>query len=394
MKSRAILRDKKYSILLFIPAVLSTLAISQGDSTLAPHGIVQLFQIINWGCILFLLPYVLKQPGSKPFILWPVFSWFILFNFYNVNGVQISGLLTFLYLCLFYKLDGKILNNVVRYFRYYLIFSAFLGIVAYFDFLLGLGLPHSIEEYYIQRDNANYINYTFAYLFVELDGIRLCGLFNEPGAFGTFLALFLILDGFNYKHYGNYLLLIAGCLTLSMAFFVLVFLGFVMTVIKSKTKIILTILFVSAAIYIIPKIHFSDYEIEYFISRFEYDTKEHKFKGDNRKNYSFISVEKEFDQGDNKLLGYGTGYCGKRGVILTLSYKTAVIEWGYLGFFLSYGLLMFAAFRLARKARSSLILTVCFLLSIYQRPSVFSIAYFVVLFGGISYLQSFNSNKI
>lgn len=99
-----------------------------------------------------------------------------------------------------------------------MIFSAFLGIVAYFDFLLGLGLPHSIEEYYIQRDNANYINYTFAYLFVEFDGIRLCGLFNEPGAFGTFLALFLILDGFNYKHYGNYLLLIAGCLTLSMAF--------------------------------------------------------------------------------------------------------------------------------------------------------------------------------
>ena len=47
MKSRAILRDKKYSILLFIPAVLSTLAISQGDSTLAPHGIVQLFQIME-----------------------------------------------------------------------------------------------------------------------------------------------------------------------------------------------------------------------------------------------------------------------------------------------------------------------------------------------------------
>lgn len=52
-------REKISQICFIIPAILTTLAITQGDSTLAPSWIVGMVSAINWLCfavLLFLLP--------------------------------------------------------------------------------------------------------------------------------------------------------------------------------------------------------------------------------------------------------------------------------------------------------------------------------------------------
>ena len=93
-----------------------------------------------------------------------------------------------------------------------------LGIIASFSFIFKLGLPYEIVPYYF--GDEYYINYYFAYLYWGgSEGVvfRLCGLFNEPGYFGTVSAILLINEKLHLKRISNLLLFIAGFFTFSAA---------------------------------------------------------------------------------------------------------------------------------------------------------------------------------
>ncbi len=383
-------REKISQICLIIPAILTTLAITQGDSTLAPSWIVGLVSAINWlsfVVLLFLLP---NKKLRHPAVLLATVIWFLLSNFHQAqnNNADLSGFLMFFLLSLFAFIEDKYLIKTIKYFRYYMIGMAMFGIIIYVDFILGLGLPHEFVAYYGSNENASYANYFLSYLFVEFDGVRLCGLFNEPGYLGTFSGLFIVLDHFNYKRKGNWALFVAGCLSFSMAFFVILIIGGCLTAIESWRKLIVGACFIALFGGVISSIHTDNTAMNYLMQRFQYDSKKGTFAGNNRKDYSFIVVEREFDSGNKQLFGYGTGYCKKKNVVKTATYKSAIVEWGYLGFLLTYGLLVLSAFKMAQKNKAALILCVCFSLSLYQRPYIFSLAYYLILFGGILYLKS------
>lgn len=91
--------------------------------------------------------------------------------------------------------------------------------------------------------------------------------------------------------------------------------------------------------------------------------------------------------GDSYLWGMGRGYCEAMGVLSVSSYKTYLVEYGILGFCLLYIYYIIVACRCAKGNRDALLLVLIFFINIYQRPNVFNMIYYMMLFGGISYLK-------
>ena len=385
-------RNQLKLVFFFIPTVISTLAIFQGDTTLAPPIIEATLSILNWVCFLMLLFTSKMKKVYTPAIIVVAFLYFFIKNFHVASGLGLSfsGILMLLLMIVMSFFDYKEMITLVQWFRRYMVIMSVVGIIISLDFLIGFGLPHELVEYYGMNGNAYYENYHFSYLFVQDDGIRLCGLFNEPGYMGTISALLLILERFNFKKIGNVFILIAGGFTLSLAFFILLFAGLVIksfTSRRTRHSLIATVIVAIIGVAFFDKEHIVS---DYIKEQTTFDKQSNTIGGHSREDSSFLKVKKEFDMNGPKLFGYGTGYCHQHGVHKTASLRMNFVEWGYLGTFIIYGLLLLGGYTTAKKDKNALLFLMCFALSILQRPNVFSVVYFLILFGGIYYIRYYD----
>lgn len=385
-------RNQLKLVFFFIPAVISTLAIFQGDTTLAPPIVERSLSMLNWACFIMLLFTCGFKRIYTPAIIVVSLLYFFIRNFHVASGVGISfsGFLMLLLMIVMSFFNTEEMITLVKWFRKYMVIMSVVGIIISLDFLIGFGLPHELVEYYGMNSSAYYENYHFSYLFVQDDGIRLCGLFNEPGYMGTVAALLLILERFNFKKIGNIFILIAGGFTLSLAFFVLLFAGlFIKSFSSRRTRysLIATVVIAIVGVAFFDKEHIVS---DYIKEQTTYDKQSNTIGGHSREDSSFLKVKKEFDMYGPKLIGYGTGYCQQHGVYKTSSLRMSFVEWGYLGTFLIYGLLLLGGYATARKDKNAILFLMCFALSILQRPNVFSIVYFLILFGGIYYIRYYD----
>lgn len=384
-------KSQKLLLAFFLVTMLSCLAIGVRNTTLVPSWIPIMKEYLMWilAGVIYVFTYWNHEMTVVRMIkvLLPISVF--MFNSADVvsGGFQPTNVLTIILLVSFAFLENYDLVLLVKLFRKFIILISILGIIISLDFFLGLGLPYEINQYYANGINANYLNYYISYLYLDNVGVRLCGIFNEPGSFGTVLALMLIIDKFNLRHKGNYLMFTAGCFTMSMAFFMLVIVGMILFSLKNVKALLFAVTLIFSFVYVLPEIHFEDKSINHLIERFQFDSTSGTFKGDNRESYSFDIVYQEFESKGNKIIGEGTGYCNAKNVKKTSTYKKYIVEWGYLGFLLTYGLLIFAAILAAKINIDALILVFCFAMSIYQRPLVFTIPYFLILFGGIAWRQ-------
>jgi hypothetical protein len=232
-----------------------------------------------------------------------------------------------------------------------------------------------------------YVNYYLSYIVISGDGVRSCGFFNEPGYFGIILGLVLLSDKFEIKKTSNIILFLAGVTTMSLAFWVIFILGVFLQNIKSLSKSIFAILFAFSVFCVVNSVEFSNPVVSSFIERFQYDSSTGKFKGDNRSTEDFEMFFQRFMQREDAYFGKGSGYYSSLQYEYVSSYKSAILDWGIIGFCFTYGLLIFFALRTAHGNRNAFILVLCFAMSIYQRPGVFNMIYLLVLFGGIFYLK-------
>lgn len=377
-------------ILFFVPTVISTLAIFQGDTTLAPPIVEKTLSLVNWGCFLALLLFCNFKKIWNPIVIVLALMVFLMRSIHVAPGneVRLSGVLMLLLMIVFSTFKREEIHVLLGWFRKYLVAMSVVGIIISLDFLVGLGLPHETVEYYGLNQAVFYENYHFSYLFVDGDGIRLCGLFNEPGYMGTISALILIVEELNLKRIGNIVIFIAGCFTLSLAFFFLIVVGAFAKAVSDR-KAMLKLLSVLCVLIIGIMIFDNNNVVKDFLGeQLEYDKKERKIGGHSREDDSFIKVLNEFNESGPWLLGYGTGYCQKKGVIRTASIRVTFVEWGYLGSAMVYGLLLMAGLIDSKKNKNALIFLMCFMLSIIQRPFVWSTAYFVIFWGGIYHLRN------
>lgn len=373
--------DKTPIICLFSMAAISGLAVYAGDSTLASSIVKQFLRYMLYICSAIFLFYTIKRnikaTLSGVLLINVVVYWLI--SVFNTRYVEDSSLNT-LFLLVFIPFalcPDRVKIGAYKLYIIYLTVMSICGLIVVVSFFIYPILPFQIVPYYSDFTEAYYYNYNIGYLFVDFnDGIRLCGLFNEPGYLGTILSLALITEKLDIKKPHVIIMLLAGFFTLSMAYFLTLFVYIILRKKNFACIGILAALFV-VAIIVMPNIHFENPMIEAFVRRFDFI--DGNFVGNNRNRVEVNFLLNDFHVNDNILWGRGVG--ATRGLGVSLIMK--IVELGYLGVFLTYGLLIIVAIKYTNKKWESLIFVLCFVINIYQRTNIFTINYFLLLFGGI-----------
>lgn len=400
MERNNYLIDKIAGWSLAILAITRSLAVMHGDSTLASPAISTLLYLMTYVCLLLFLPCVVLRIKSIKLASLLLFSCVLLFSLVSFihsykddSGLNIVMLVIMICFC-FSNNTARLV--AFRIFRIFLIISSALGIIAYISYVFSLGIPFRVVPFYDQVAYS-YIDFRFAYLTVSIISARLCGLFNEPGYLGTFVALFLIADNLNFKKIGNIILTIAGCLTFSLAFFIVIIFALLVKGLKSgKTAILIGLVIIAVAV-LLPTLVKMNEGVEHLVERFTFE--DGVWMGDNRSDSVVDSAfEQLFKSGSDLFWGRGAGYTNYIEKAGTSSYKGIILDYGLGGVIIIWGLLFVSAMSFIKQLKNRMyeyFFLLCFFMGIYHRPYVIAINYLLVLFGGILYLEeSLNSKEL
>ena len=388
--------SKKSGFVVFcflVICMFQSFALFQPDSTLNHFSFKGTFVALSFFITVFVFVY-----SSKSFT---VSSESILFSlsiiaFWFLELVHAYGKLTFLsstvYLVFipFLFLNKSIQERVFDAFSKVFFWVSLIGIVAFLVYIFNIVPPPSLVDYY-EEDmiSSSYANYYLSYLFVTDYGLtRLCGLFNEPGFFGTLAILLLISNRFQINKF-SFVILIASLFTFSLAFVALLLIYFVLkAVFYRKFKFLFFILLLGGAVLYLTTIEVDDSNITFLLNRlFPEDGGLIK---DNRATDELDKAWKIFINDSEKyLFGYGQHF-DVRGA----SYKVMVMKHGFIGIAFVFIPFILACFKLTKKNKDCIIFILVFIISIYQRPQIFNLAYFVILTGGLLHLKSAQSQAL
>ncbi len=377
-----------------IIAITSSLAMMHGDTTLVSEQVNRMMGLPNYVASVIFIATILMEPWSvrlyKPLAVYVVVGW-LMMTFWYYDKLSISPLLLIVMLLFCCAGERAWLYALGKY-KWFLLVTSGYGIIAYISFFFSLGLPHTTVPYYSSGElmGWTYENYYLTLLVFSSDGLRLSGLFNEPGYFGTIVALYLISQKFDFKIKENVVLFVAGCLSFSLAYYVLVILYYIFSVFKKPKYVIIAVLLFFTLNLVLPYLIKQNEMVGVLLERFS--IQDGNIVGNNRTTERFDLFWNQMYRDGKALFGYGHGYT----TIIqahSLSWKNSVLEFGYIGAFMLWWLLYRAARNIIRKTDYfEIVFVLLFFASIYQRPSVFWVQYMLILFGGIISLK--HNNKI
>ena len=377
-------RDKRLVWLLVATVIVGRLAIGHTDTTLAPSYVVRMIPILNYALMgsMFLCINWRQKVGintiGKIFL---ACSLFILSVVNVAPGQKATGFLLFLQIIAFAFCEDRVLLKAMQIYRKYLVFVAAFGILACLDLFVLHILPHTIVPYYGSGE-ALYVNYFLSYIIWDNGGMfRLCGTFNEPGIFGTTMAIMLVMDKINLRRWSNIILLIACCLTFSVACFAILAIGTALYALKNpKYLIAVAVVIIIGGVFVSQS---EDKNIQTLVGRFEFDSRKGKIKGDNRTNFAFERAEQEFKDSGKELFGLGHGYFASKGAGGFSTYKTVYVEFGYVGFLLTTGCFLLFSLLTVKHNKNAFIYWLCAGLSIYTRNMAYGISDLFIMYAGI-----------
>ena len=380
----------KFFIFIFsIVVVTSSWAMLTFDSTLYNPALASIKSMSVY-LTLFLSVIISIRKGvfDKKYIycLFPIIAYWLITTVHRYAGVEYLNLASYLLLCSFVLLSSDIKR--VLYKVYYLFFTviSLYGIVCYASYALGLSfIPFRLVEYY--TTNADfYIDFYACSACLQGSIVRFCGLYNEPGLWGTMAALILCVEDLQLKKISNLLILIAGACCFSLAFWAILIIYYIL----SRKRYLYTLLVLGSLlliyIYVLPNIQTGNEAVDALIGRLAYE--DGGFSGDNRSHEHLDYLYENVLSSSKFFLGYGGGYIVHIGYDGSLSYKTYIVEYGFIGFLLMYGSLFAAVWKYVKPCRYAWAYIAVFFISIYQRPGIFSLIYMVVLFGGLDRIKA------
>lgn len=392
-------KEKFCSIIFVMCALMIIFAPYQSDSTLSLTSSllsnifkVLLYTFTGLNIILIIFP-ILKYKKTilrkDLFQTIPMIIFVIISSFHTYDGsISFSGFLFSLLWIIFALAPDNIKKRTFIYFKNAFIIICIAGIICYLSYDLNLFLPYKVVNYY--NNNAiveNYIDYKFIFLYrasSSISLVRLCGICNEPGYFGTICALILCASSLNLKKKSNIIILIAGFLTFSLAFIITLVIYLLLKYLKDVRTIILTVLLTCFYLFLLPNIYTGNPTIDRFIQRMTIT--DEGLAGDNRTTdeleYVFNDVVK-----NKPLFGYGNNYIKSNNLKGSLSYKTYIIQYGFIGCILLWGSLLLAALY-KNKNYLSIIYIIAFFVNIYQRPNIMTLQYQILLFGGLAFINA------
>lgn len=396
--------SKFCSILFVLCTIMIIFAPYQPDSTLSLSSIAlqSVFKVLIYVCtsinlILIVFP-LFKGKKSKKANLIQMLSMLIYFFLsvlytYN-NRLNLSGFLFMILWLIFAASPEEIKLKTFEYLKKVWVFISILGIICYLNYILNLFIPYKITNYYstyiIPGVEQKYVDYNFIYLlqetnFKNVSLIRLCGICNEPGFFGTICALILCASGLKLKKKENLCLLIAGILSFSLGFVLIIVIYMLFRNLKNLKTILISIILVTIYLFVLPNLNTGNKAIDKFIDRMVITND--GLVGDNRSTDEMNIIFKNSIK-NKPLFGYGNGYLNEQ----TLNggngtYKSYIIQYGIIGCLLFWGTLLYSAIYKNSKNFAVVVYILAFFSSIYQRPNVMTLIYEILLFGAIEFIK-------
>ena len=277
----------------------------------------------------------------------------------NVINILVMPINAYILMMLNSNDKQKLLTFIRNGFFYLLLPSLplFLLYLVGIDFI-NLGNQQGPMEFYVVQNHIFFLSSDY--------GIRFQSYFCEPGHLGMILAFILYSQRFNFKDKKNLYLLTNLLFTLSLAAYVLCFIGYFFTFIASLNRTNL-IKYSVACIIVLIGSYYAIREIpilnELIFSRLQYDSTSQKFEGDNRVSYQTALF---FESLDLNTLWNGIG---TRNTLLNDFSGTGIIIFiiqfgikGLLSIFLYYLTML-----LKYWDKTSILLLLFYCISFYQR---------------------------
>lgn len=294
----------------------------------------------------------------------------------NIFFILYFGIQSIFFILLFSstKIDFILLWKIfIRLFAIY----ALLGLVIYFGRMF-IDIPFNYIEPANILKRHKYITFPGFVLSDKAEFFflgRFCGVFDEPGAFGTLAALVLSFDKFRNK-IPSVIILTASIFTFSLAFYILFIVFLVLSGHSFKLK--LGVFFTILITLLLPFYVFNlETELQHFLRRFEIT--DYQLAGDNRDKKAFLNVYDQFLQGPivTVFLGHGARAASSAEGAGGASIRMFLYDFGFLG--LGIVVVVYSLIVSHKMTRGNMLSLFLFFLSMYQRPWLYNWN-FVVLF--------------
>ena len=304
-------------------------------------------------------------------------------------------LTAFILSCSFLLSPKEIKIRIFKYYYYIVLVTTAISIPVYVFYVLNINIGFEEVEYY--RDYGTgidkYIKWFVLAIYKHGNEIRLCGLFNEPGKLGTYLALLYIIKGSDAPKFDKFILLIGGILSTSFSFFVLILIYYFakLFMFNKKLTVLISLALVSFLL-VAPSIDFHNQTLNSFFSRFEL-TESSLIIGNNRTNKEFDTAYDDLLNSNEVLFGKGFNSVKQIENAMASSYKSIIYEFGIVGFLVLIAAYIYTGIRLSNKSQHSIIFIALFFMSAIQRPLIFLFFYFVIYYGGILHVNEIEASS-
>lgn len=308
----------------------------------------------------------------------------LLFLYMSIrNGSNIFGYLAPQLLCSVLLFPSKFLHDVFDKFSKLYAATIIPSILMYvLVVLIGVDISYEIVEPLNALKDYDYLHYPFLIVTNKLNigSFRFEAYYDEPGVVGTISGVLLLARGIHIKKWETWPILISGFLSLSLAFYLMLFAN-ILIFQSIKVKILLTsiLMFLGAVLVeneVVGTLIFDRLTIE-----------DGRLAGENRTS-SKMDVFMERYVGSNEFLfGYGGNYSQEVVNVGGASYKDFLVNYGIVGFgMLVFFSLLFALVFLS-PSKLFVIYFVIFGSVIYQRPFVNHTLYFSLLYFSFLYMS-------
>lgn len=326
------------------------------------------------------------------FVICTVIIYYIITKFYVYSADIKMGSLSTMIGCIAFCLQDddtkiifwKIIKNI-------LLIISIISIICYVSYIFHLGIPYKLVSYYAQsKHDVWYADYTISYLYINSVQARACGIFNEPGWFGTFIAFYLCTERLNLKRKQNIVIFVAGCLTFSLAFFLIIVVYFILNNITSwkKAGMLIAALFLYG---LLPYVHTGNVAIDSYIGRISLISDSNVFL---RTTTKFDYLFSKAVQNQMILVGYGGGYSEKIAGGGNLSITVFLLDYGITGVFLMFIPILIIMYIYAGKNKNARLFLLCVTLSLYQRPWLFEASNFMFTMAAMVYIVDGGSKEV
>lgn len=401
VKHKLVLSNKDISVVL----VLIVLCITSWGPFQAGHPIATDFtrRVLNYVVFasalgsIFVIPKI--KLGSKlcvvAIVAVVVYRMYNILYAYNYKGLGITSTLLGIMICI---QSDEIRAKVFKYYKYFMVVTGAIGIICFIVYVTNLGIPYIDVP---RGDGIGWINYRISYLMYDhrtLTGLtRLNGLFEEPGWFGTWAAFYLCADNLNFRKAENLILAIAGLLTFSLAFVLLLIIYYILKNLsdwKNWVWIVVLALFYFMAL---PNIKTGNVSVDHVLERMVITSE--GLVGNNRYGSLFERVWERTLKEGKIIFGYGAGYAHVFGTGEgqgLASIKQYVVDFGIVGTFIIFAPIFIASVREALQEKNKLMLFYIIITyaSLYQRPYLFYSPYLIIYLCGLSYTKITASKNV